>query len=199
MKISTTLAKKSLDNFEDASFVQLSEVKDGELRVVNSNTDYNFIGDEFARRTFDESGNYYVKSFRTIVKDSLNDNQGNRGIFEEGQSTDNGQTPSDDIGIYKISPEKAYVKGYEVETISSTLIDFDKPRTVKRVKQQVVNFGFGPTLRLNNVNGSATIGINTSLTLSLRNKRVGSNALVAAGKEVGIARVYDFNLESERT
>ena len=196
LKISTTLAKKSLDNFEDASFVQLSEVKDGELRVVNSNTDYNFIGDEFARRTFDESGNYYVKSFRTAVKDSLNDNQGNRGIFEEGQSTDNGQTPSDDIGIYKISPGKAYVKGYEVETISPTLIDFDKPRTVKRVKQQAVNFGFGPTLRLNNVNGSATIGINTSLTLSLRNKRVGSNALVAAGKEVGIARVYDFALES---
>jgi|TARA_R100000030_G_scaffold61725_1_gene46697 hypothetical protein len=196
LKISTNLAKKSLDNFEDASFVQLSEVKNGELRIVNKNTDYNFIGDEFARRTFDESGNYYVKSFRTAVRDSLNNNQGNRGIFEEGQSTNNGQTPSDDIGIYKISPGKAYVKGYEVEKIAPTLLDFFKPRTVKRVEQHAVSFDFGSTLRLNNVNGSATIGINTSLTLSLRNKRVGSNALVAAGKEVGIARVYDFALES---
>ena len=71
LKIGTSLAKKSLDNFEDSNFVQLSEVKNGVLRVVNENTSYNFIGDEFARRTFDESGNYYVKSFRTIVKNTL--------------------------------------------------------------------------------------------------------------------------------
>ena len=196
LKIGTSLAKKSLDNFEDSNFVQLSEVKNGVLRVVNENTSYNFIGDEFARRTFDESGNYYVKSFRTIVKNSLNDNQGNRGVFEDGQTTDSGQTPSDKIGIYKVSPGKAYVKGYEVETITPTLIDFQKPRTVKRIKQQAVNFGFGPSIRLNRVNGSASIGINTTNTLSLRDERVGSDDEVAGGKEIGIARVYDFALES---
>jgi len=86
LKIGTSLAKKSLDNFEDANFVQLSEIKDGILRVINKNTDYNFIGDEFARRTFDESGDYYVRAFRTSVKNSLNDNEGNRGLFQEDQT-----------------------------------------------------------------------------------------------------------------
>ena len=126
------------------------------------------------RRTFDESGNYYVKSFRTIVKNSLNDNQGNRGIFEDGQTTDFGQTPSDKIGIYKVSPGKAYVKGYEVETIAPTLIDFQKPRTVKKV-EQCSKLWFWTFLRLNRVNGSASIGINTTNTLSLRDERVGSD------------------------
>ena len=196
LKIGTYLAKKALDNFEDANFVQLSEVKDGVLRLVNTNTDYNFIGDEFARRTFDESGHYYVKAFRTSVRNSLNDNEGNRGIFEEGQTTDYGQTPSDNIGIYKINPGKAYVKGYEVETLAPTLIDFFKPRTKKTNKNQAVNFGFGPTLTLNRVYGSASIGINTDGSLSLRSERVGSDQLAAAGKEIGVARVYDFALES---
>jgi len=196
LKIDTSLAKKSLDNFEDANFVQLSEIKDGILRVINKNTDYNFIGDEFARRTFDESGDYYVRAFRTSVKNSLNDNEGNRGLFQEDQSTDDGTIPTEDLGIYKVSSGKAYVKGYEVETLAPVLVDFPKPRSVKSVENQAINFGFGPTLTVNRVYGSASIGINTDGTLSLRSERVGSDQLVAAGKEIGIARVYDFALES---
>ena len=200
LKISTTLSKKPLNEFDESNFVQLSEVKNGVLRVVNKNTDYNFLGDEFARRTFDESGNYYVKEFVTSVKESLNNLEGNRGIYKENQTTQQGSTPNDDLGVYKISPGKAYVKGYEVETISPTLLDFKKPRSTKTVKNQAVNFGFGPTLNVNRTSGSATIGINTSLTLSLRDQRIGVNSITsaanAAGKEIGIARVYDFALES---
>jgi len=200
LKISTTLSKKPLNEFDESNFVQLSEVRNGVLRAVNKNTDYNFLGDEFARRTFDESGNYYVKEFVTSVKESLNNLEGNRGIYKENQTTQQGSTPNDDLGVYKISPGKAYVKGYEVETISPTLLDFKKPRSTKTVKNQAVNFGFGPTLNVNRTSGSATIGINTSLTLSLRDQRIGVNSITsaanAAGKEIGIARVYDFALES---
>ena len=195
LKISTTLSKKPLDSFDESNFVQLSEVKDGILRLINKNTDYNFLGDEFARRTYDESGDYYVKEFVTSVKNSLNNNEGNRGIYNSTQITQSGNVPSDDLGIYKISPGKAYVKGYEVETITPTLIDFRKPRTTRNIEDQAVNFGFGPTLNLNRVTGSATIGVNTSLTLSLRDQRVGVNSLTSSGKEIGIARVYDFVLE----
>ena len=195
LKISTTLSKKPLDSFDESNFVQLSEVKDGILRLINKNTDYNFLGDEFARRTYDESGDYYVKEFVTSVKNSLNNNEGNRGIYNSTQTTQSGNVPSDDLGIYKISPGKAYVRGYEVETIAPTLIDFRKPRTTKNIEDQAVNFGFGPTLNLNRVTGSATIGVNTSLTLSLRDQRVGVNSLTSSGKEIGIARVYDFVLE----
>mgnify|MGYP001160002957 FL=1 len=196
LKISTILSKKPLGSFDESNFVQLSEVKDGVLRLINKNTDYNFLGDEFARRTFDESGNYYVKEFVTSVKNSLNDNEGNRGIYNTNQTTSTGNIPSDDIGIYKVSPGKAYCRGYEVETIAPTLIDFKKPRATKKVEDQAVNFGFGPTLNLNRVTGSPTIGINTSLEISLRDQRIGVNSLTAGGTEIGVARIYDFALET---
>ena len=196
LRITTNLAKKPLDSFDEPNFVQLSEVKEGVLRVINKNTEFSFIGDEFARRTFDESGNYYVKEFVTTVKNSLNDLEGNRGIYNSNQITDNGNVPSDNIGVYRISPGKAYVSGFEVETISPTLLDFPKPRTTKTLENQSINFGFGPTLNLDRVSGSATIGINTTLTLSLRDQRIGINSLSSSGKEIGVARIYDFALES---
>lgn len=196
LKITPVLAKKPLDNFDESNFVQLSEVSNGILRVINRNTEYNFIGDEFARRTFDESGHYYVKEFVTTVKNSLNNEEGNRGIYNPGQTTQSGNTPDDNIGVYKISPGKAYVRGYEVETIVPSLIDFVKPRATKQLKNQGINFGFGPTIALNRVYGSPSIGINTTNTLSLRSLRVGSNQETAPGKEIGIARIYDFALES---
>ena len=38
------------------------------------------------------------------VLNSLNDNIGNRGVFQEGQFTPGGETPSEDLALYKISP-----------------------------------------------------------------------------------------------
>ena len=196
LKITATLFAKPLDDYDDQNFVQLAEVQDGNLRSLTQNTQYNFIGDEFARRTFDESGNYYVKNFLTSVRENLNNGQGNRGIYNPGQTTVDGNVPSEDLLVYKVSPGKAYVKGYEVDIISPTLIDVPKPRTTKTLENQAVNFGFGPTFTLNNVYGSATIGFNTSNTISLRDERVGSDQAARPGKEIGVARIYDFALES---
>ena len=194
-KISAILAKRPLDEFEDSNFVQLSEVIGGELRSDVNKTEYNILSQELARRTYDESGNYYIKEFTTSLRDSLNDGEGNRGIYEEGQTTAQGSVPNENLAIYRISPGKAYVKGFEVETRSTTLIDCLKPRTTRLLQNQAINFGFGPTFEVDTVFGSATIGFNTSNTLSLRDQRVQTNG-TAAGKEIGVARIYDFALES---
>ena len=74
------------------------------------------LTDELARRTYAESGDYYVKSFGLNVKDSLNDREGNRGLFNANQTTYSGSTPSDDLAIYQISPGRAFVKGYDIKT-----------------------------------------------------------------------------------
>ena len=194
-KITATLTKKAPNDYEDQNFVQLSEVINGVLRSDINKTQYNRLGDELAKRTFDESGNYYVKEFTTTIRESLNNGEGNRGIYEEGQITSQGQIPNDDLAIYRVSPGKAYVKGYEVDIRNTTLLDIPKPRTTRLIENQAINFGFGPTITVNNVFGSATIGFNTSNTLSLRDQRVGTNG-ISAGKEIGIARIYDFALES---
>jgi len=196
LKITAKLIKKNLDDFNDQNFVQLSTIDNGTIRSIIRNSEYNIIAEEFARRTFEESGNYYVKDFVTNVVDSLNNGFGNRGLFSANQLTPTGNVPSDDIGIYKISPGKAYVRGFEVDTSAPTLIDFEKPRTTKTLEDQGINFGFGPSFVVNSVNGCPSAGINTSYTISMRSDRVGTNFTVPAGKEIGIARLYDFNLKS---
>ena len=45
-KITATLTKKDPDDFEDSNFIQLAEVQNGVLRTINSNTEYNYLGDE---------------------------------------------------------------------------------------------------------------------------------------------------------
>jgi hypothetical protein len=197
LKITTSLTKKSLTDYDDNNFIELATIRDGILQTVRwPGSSYNLLADELARRTYNESGDYIVTPFDVSVKDSLNDNKGNRGIFNVGQFTYGGSTPSDDLAIYQISPGKAIVRGYEVESISTTLLDVEKPRTTKTLENQSINYNTGSSLSLNNVYGTPIIGIGNTYVLSLRNERVGVSNEIAPGKEIGVARVYDFRLES---
>ena len=196
LKITARLAKKDLNSFDTSGFVELARVENGVLVKINESTDYNILSDELARRTFDESGNYYVKAFDVYARESLDNGEGNNGIYSENQLTSSGNTPSDDLMVYKVSPGKAYVRGYEIETIAPSFIDAPKSRSTKTLKNQSIGFNFGSTLNLNNVSGSPSIGINTSSVISLRNDRIGIVSTSPPGKEIGVARVYDFALEA---
>ncbi len=217
LKISCSLFKKPLDDFQDTSsgpgidaystFTELASVEEGVLKkVINSNNLRSAVGaggqftydltDTLARRTFDESGHYDIKPFDVTVLNSLNDNIGNRGVFQAGQFTPGGETVNDDLALYRLSPGKAYVKGYEIETDTPTFIDSPKPRTVKTIEDEALIYNTGPTLRLNNVYRTPTVGIGSTYILSLRNERVGVNSETAPGGCIGVARVYDFRLES---
>jgi hypothetical protein len=195
-RISVSLFKKSLDDFNDNNFVELASVSAGVLKSQKTTTDYSNLTDELARRTYAESGDYCVTPFDVSVKESLNDQLGNRGIFNVGQFTYGGSVPTDDLAVYQISPGKAFVRGYEIETISPTFLDVPKPRTTKTLENQAINYNTGPTLILNRVYGSPVIGIGNTYVLSLRNERVGIASTTAPGKEIGLSRVYDFRLES---
>ncbi len=197
LKITLKLFKKTLDDLEDESFVELATVEEGSLRSKVNTTEYNNLADELARRTYAESGDYYVKAFDISVLNSLNDNTGNNGVFQEGQFTYGGQTPSDDLAQYQLSPGKAFVRGYEVETIAPTYLDADKPRTTTTSEDQAIQYNTGPTFSVNGVYGFPTIGIGNTYVVSLRDQRTGTPQTASVpGKEIGQARVYDFALES---
>ena len=196
LKISASLFKKPLDDFDDDNFIELGTIRDGVLRTKPVKSDYNLLADELARRTYDESGDYYVKPFDVVIKNSLNNNLGNRGLFQAGQFTYSGSTPSADLGVYKISAGKAFVKGYEIETNKATFIDVAKPRTTKTIQDQQILYNTGPSLKLNRVYGGPTVGIGNTYVLSLRDQRVGTDQRALPGAEIGVARVYDSWLES---
>ena len=104
------------------------------------------------------------------------------------------------MGLYQISSGKAYVKGYEVNKVGTEYLDFDKPRDTKTLENQAITYNTGASLRLNRVLGSAEVGVGNTYIVSLRDTRTGTqsaaNIMSAPGEEIGLARVYDFALES---
>lgn len=193
-KITTDLVKVPINQYDVEEFVQLLEIRDGILRSSIQDPQYNILQDALAKRTYEESGDYYITQPSVTPKESLNNLKGNGGIFLTNESTYNNNTPLESLGTYQISPLKAVVKGYPVETISPTYIDFPKPRTTKSLEGQGINYVTGSTYSLNNVYGSPTIGINTNFIVHLMDSR--RSGISSTGREIGLARVYDFALES---
>ena len=87
----------------------------------------------------------------------MNDRLGNDGVFFENEKTYQGNTPSDDLASLKISPGKAYVKGYDVEKISTEVVDLKKPRDTENLPDVGISFEIGDLLTVNNVTGLAKI------------------------------------------
>jgi hypothetical protein len=195
LKIELTLIKKELDDFNDEDFVELLRVEDGRLQKFVNSSNYNLIKDELAKRTYDESGDYYVRPFNISVKESLNDRLGNNGVFFENQRTKQGNVPSDNLGSLVVSPGKAIIRGYDVETIDTTNIDFSKPRESELVVNQSIPFSVGRQIIVDNVFGSVPVGFGTTSEVFLYDSRT-STPGVASGNKIGVARVYDFKLKN---
>ena len=196
-KLSTTLIKKSLTDLNDENFVELMRIENGVLQkfIKAGVNEYNLIKDELARRTFDESGHYYIKPFPVSPKECLNDRIGNNGAYYSNQLTQQGNTPTDDFMCLSIGPGKAYVKGYEIETLNTTTVDVPKPRTTAKIENESLPFSVGRQIELNNVYGSPLIGVSTSSYVKLFNERT-STVGTANGNQVGVARVYDMKLKN---
>ena len=122
---------------------------------------------------------------------------GNDGLYAEDQLTYQGYPASDNLMEYILSSGKAYVRGFEVEKQTDTVIDVDKPRTTRSIIQEGVPISVGPKIVINNLHGSPVVGFGTTIAATLRDERVGVGSTNAAGQAIGECRIYDYNLESQ--
>ena len=196
LKITATLIKKSLEDFNDENFVELMRIENGIVKRVPRKTEVStLITDELARRTSEESGDYYVRPFSVVAKESLNNGIGNNGVYRADQLTQQGNTPSDDLLSLQISPGKAYVKGYEVETLITVTADLEKPRTTQAVDNTTVPFSLGNQFEINNVYGTVPVGFGVTSQVTLYSQRTSSPG-TESGIPIGVARIYDLKLKN---
>ena len=189
-QIKLTLTKKPLDDFIDDDFVELFRVTNGIVKEIKQNDKFSGLNEILARRTFDESGNYYVSPFNIEPLESLNNRLGNSGLYLDSQKTPNGTPPSENLAILKVSPGKSYVKGYEVVT-GTEVIDLIKPRTTKQVESSASNFYAGNLIRVNNTKNLPKIGLTSPDSVVLYDGRLDSSK-ISTGNIIGNARIYDF-------
>ena len=155
-KITLTLDSKGLTDTDDENFVELLRVESGRITKKVRATEYSVLEDTLARRTYDESGNYTVRPFNIDVREALN-NGSNRGIYtadDTESAVENGSLHTDqleaDVAV-GFEPGKAYVRGYEIETLSTNYVRVDKARTTEQVSNQVIAFTLGNYTLVDNV------------------------------------------------
>ena len=150
-KIDLTLTKKTISTTEDANFIELLRLSEGNLQNKVRNTDYAVLEDTFARRTFDESGDYTVRPFDIDIREHLISGT-NRGVYTSGNG---GLASKLAVGL---SPGKAYVKGYEVEKLATQYVDVEKARDFDTEQNFNTRFDIGNFVNVTNTYGTPDIG-----------------------------------------
>src|SRR6056300_868572 len=185
-KIELTLTKKPLSSTDDNNFYELLRLSSGTLQNQVRTTEYAVLEDTLARRTYDESGDYVVKPFEIDVREHLALGN-NRGIYT---SANGGDATKLAVGF---SPGKAYVKGYEIDTIATTYIDVDKARDFDTQNNFNTRFDIGNYVNVTNVYGTPDIasasGVEAFKGLTLHNEATSSRGSANSGSDSSITTI----------
>ena len=100
------------------NFIELTRVETGNITKQTKITAYNVLERTLARRTYDESGEYIIKPFHLELREHLNTGT-NNGVYLSSASTPGAE--SQFVGV--ISPGKGYVKGFEIDKPSQSLVN----------------------------------------------------------------------------
>jgi len=179
------LSKRSLTSSDDSRFFELLRVENGVITKQVSYPIYSELEKTFARRTYDESGNYVVKAFRASAS----------------ANTPAGLPENTDTFIVNVEPGKAYVKGFEFETIGTTKLPATRARNTKSSLDYNLSIYFGNRVQLSNVCGNSANGIVFSENLndvdihSTVNNAVtfGSGSASYYSTRIGTAKLKNFD------
>jgi hypothetical protein len=202
------------DGYDDEAFIPLMDIKEGVIETKQDRPEYNRLLDELAKRTFDESGDYYVRGFNVRTREHL-DTGTNEGLY----TSNNGGNSS--LLSIDVEPGLAYVKGYEVSNLVTQHIITDKATTFNFVNNQLVNARTGGYFLIKEIMGSIDhdegIAVDlydtaeTRITSNLKNTtsptglKIGTARLKALVYENGIlgkpnatmrAYLFDFNMNA---
>ena len=184
-----TLSTRPLDTVVDESkFFELMRIENGVITKQVKYPVYAELEKSLARRTYEQSGDFTVRPFRATITDGV------------------------DANNYTISiePGKAYVKGFEFETLGTVKVDVPKPRSASDVKSYVdidVDTSSGNYVYVTALRGSSNGFINIASlemvdihTVDTSKVNVGipstANVQVYANTKIGTARVKTFSREA---
>ena len=175
--IDMTLVNRDLTSTDLTQFVEIAQIQGGvPLKIVQTPI-YAAIGDELARRTFDESGDYIIKNFPITLTDSVANSA---------------------YANISLGAGKAYIKGYEFGTGAPTIISVPKPRTTKSVNNKRINSDYGYYVYGNSLYGNFATNqysnveisaLDTGTMMLYLNGTLANGAGVYANSVIGNAKV----------
>lgn len=141
----------------DTTFFTLTRYVNGNAVLLRDVSQYNILGEEMARRTYEESGDYIVNDFQTTV------------VRRDGNLK------------ASIGSGLAYVKGHRVENLREIFLDIDdiSEASVDDRANQGVSFNYGGYLDILNVGTAGVVPLGTFATVSLRD---GGNSVLGTAR-----------------
>jgi hypothetical protein len=169
-----TLSTRPLDTQVDESkFFELMRLENGSITKQVKYPVYAELEKTLARRTFDESGDYTVLPFRASIFDSSNANN----------------------YIIAIEPGKAYVKGFEFETLATLKLEADKPRSasdIKALNDADVDISYGNYIYVTSIRGTSNGFINIAALETVDIHLAQTNNVTATGTHSGTANAFFY-------
>lgn len=183
-KISTRLIKQENEANTLKKFLLLIRIVNGEVQKKVRSTAYSVIEDTLARRTFDESGNYTVRPFMATINEHTTINN-----------------PGDDTKLaIGLESGKAYVQGYEIETLGTRYINVDKARDYALFEAASVPMLVGNYVEVENVEGIPDI--DSFDKMEVRNNISGGGTIIGYARArsyvyagAGKYRIYLFDIQ----
>tara|TARA_B110000908_G_scaffold152007_1_gene187256 strand:- start:770 stop:5953 length:5184 start_codon:yes stop_codon:yes gene_type:complete len=180
-QISTKLIKETIGAVSSSNFLLLIRITAGAISHHVRATEYAVIEETLARRTFDESGNYTVRPFLMDINEHTTVN-----------------TPGDTTKLsLGMEPSKAYVRGYEIETLATTQVATNKARESTLFEAASVPAQVGNYVVINAMTGLPYI--NDFARISLKNASAGIIGFARARSIVyngsGAYNLYLFDIE----
>jgi Domain of unknown function (DUF4815) len=135
------LSKRSLSQIDDSAFFELMRIENGIITNQVNYSLYSKIGDTMARNIYNQSGDFTITPFVLTVKDNQTDNLGSTFLMS-------------------LSPGWAYIKGYEFQTLGSTVMTNKKARTSNTSTDYTISLEYGNYLIVNNVHTGTAASMN---------------------------------------
>lgn len=175
LKLTSTVVSKAANAISNTDiFFPIVEFSNTGVAFERTNPEYAALGDEIAKRTYEESGHYIIKPF---------------GV---SSNTD----PSLATGImYDVSPGLAYVKGRRVELLTNLPVQGRRGTDTVSYEEQIVSMNYGNYIEVKEVRGVfATNGQSITLRDAAQYAVSNNKTLTSAttGTAIGTANIQEL-------
>ena len=187
-----------IESSED--FAMLFIIQNGELLQIKERPQYSEIYNELAERTYEESGDYVVNGFGTVVREHLDTGiDGSPETENEGllKAADGGDNSLLAVGILD---GVAYVKGHRIENHVTHYVNTPKSATYSFVNNEILSAAAGNYVVVNDTRGAPKLDSGTVVTLYDAKQVAITDAknvtASAVGTAIGTAKVREFQYNS---
>lgn len=179
-KIELILVSYAIDALDAPStsspdFIELQRIEDGVIINEIRSAEYAELEKTFARRTYDESGDYTVNPFKLEIKEYYKETDSgdaefatykfgkytSQNIVDMGLAVDlpTAKTFGKERVAVGVEPGKAYVRGFECVKLATTWLPSNKARSIGSISNSVLNYNVGQYVYVSDVFQTPDINI----------------------------------------